>query len=273
MKERRTESGPNRTRGAPTGSEPAGAAAGQSRAAGGRSGGRGRLVRRIALGVAVVAGVVLLGRAAGGHLPAFAAWVEAQGPWGPAVFIAGYVVATVAAVPGALLTLAAGAIFGIVAGVAYVFIGAVVGSSLAFLIARYLARPAVERRIAADPRFDRIDRAVARQGLRIVVLLRLTPVLPFNALNYALGLTRVRFRDYLAASVGMLPGTLLYVYSGRVAGDIAALAGGAGVERGSGYYVVMGLGLLATVIVTVLVTRIARNALDRESADGATAGE
>jgi uncharacterized membrane protein YdjX (TVP38/TMEM64 family) len=231
----------------------------------------GWMVRRAVLGMVAVAGIVLLGRTAGGYLPAFAAWVEAQGAWGPVVFIAGYIVATVAAVPGSLLTLAAGAIFGIAAGVGYVFVGAVTGASLAFLIARYLARPAVERRIGADPRFERIDRAVAGQGRKIVFLLRLSPVLPFNVLNYALGLTRVRFRDYVIASVGMLPGTLLYVYSGRVAGDLAALAGGAGVARGSGYYLVLALGLAATVTVTVWVTRIARRALNQETTDERTA--
>ncbi len=224
--------------------------------------------RRVVLGVGAIAGILLLGRLAGGYLPVFAAWVEAQGAWGPVVFVAGYAVATIIAVPGTLLTLAAGAIFGILGGVIYVFIGALIGSSMAFLVARYLARPAVERRLAADPRFDQIDRAVAGEGRKIVFLLRLSPVLPFNALNYALGLTRVRFRDYVVASLGMLPGTVLYVYSGRVAGDLAALAGGAGVERGISYYLVLGLGLLATVLATVWVTRIAHNALNEETDSG-----
>jgi uncharacterized membrane protein YdjX (TVP38/TMEM64 family) len=92
-------------------------------------------------------------------------------------------------------------------------------------------------------------------------------VFPFNLLNYALGLTRVRFVDYLVASIGMLPGTLLYVYYGKVAGDVARLAGGAAVERGAGYYGVLGLGLLATVVVTTLVTRTARRAL-QQATDG-----
>jgi uncharacterized membrane protein YdjX (TVP38/TMEM64 family) len=133
----------------------------------------------------------------------------------------------VAFVPASLLTLAAGAIFGIPAGTLYVFVAATVGSCLAFLVSRYLARVAVERRIEGNPKFAAIDRAVGRQGRRIVFLLRLSPVFPFNLLNYALGLTRVRFVDYAVAAVGMLPGTLLYVYLGKVAGDVAALAGGA----------------------------------------------
>jgi uncharacterized membrane protein YdjX (TVP38/TMEM64 family) len=225
----------------------------------------GSVIGRVVMVVVVIAGLVLLGRIAGGYVPAFAAWVEAQGVWGPLIFIAGYILATVAAIPGSILTLAAGAIFGIVPGVVYVFVGAVTGSALAFLIARYLARPGVERRLSANPRFAQIDGAVGREGRKIVFLLRLSPLLPFNALNYALGVTQVRFRDYLIGSIGMLPGTLLYVYSGRVAGDLAALAGGAGVERGSGYYIVLAIGLLATITVTVWITRIARRALQKET--------
>src|SRR5207244_5256693 len=161
-------------------------------------------------------------------------------------FIAGYVLATVAFVPGVVLTLAAGVIFGLVRGVVYVFVAAVLGSSAAFLIGRYLARTAVERRLAANPRFAAIDRAVGAEGRKIVFLLRLSPVFPFNLLNYGLGLTRVRFADYVMASVGMIPGTLLYVYYGKLAGDVAALAGGAAPEKGGGYYAVLILGLVAT---------------------------
>ncbi len=218
------------------------------------------LARIAAAAVALVA-LLALGRAAGGYLPAFAAWVEALGVWGPIVFIAGYVAATVAFVPGSLLTLAAGAIFGLARGAVYVFIAATIGASAAFLVARYLARTAIERRLAGNPRFAAIDRAVGAQGRKIVFLLRLSPVFPFNLLNYALGLTQVRFVDYLVASVGMIPGTLLYVYYGKLAGDVAALAGGAAVEKGTGYYTVLILGLLATVVVTTLVTRTARSAL------------
>jgi uncharacterized membrane protein YdjX (TVP38/TMEM64 family) len=217
---------------------------------------------KIAIAIAAIAGVVLLGRAAGGYVQTFAQWVNGLGAWGPAVFIVGYAIAVVAFVPASLLTVAAGAIFGIGAGVAYVFAAAVAGSSLAFLVSRYLARAAIEHRLAGNQKFAAIDRAVGRQGRRIVFLLRLSPAFPFNLLNYALGLTSVRFADYLAASIGMLPGTLLYVYSGKAVGDVAALAGGAAPERGASDYALLGVGLLATAVVTVLVTRIARRALD-----------
>jgi uncharacterized membrane protein YdjX (TVP38/TMEM64 family) len=216
---------------------------------------------RIALVILAVAALLLLGRRASGFLPVFAAWVERLGVWGPVVFIAGYALATVAFVPGSILTLAAGAIFGLVKGTLVVFVAATLGASLAFLVSRHLARSAIEKKIAGNPRFAAIDQAVASHGGRLVFLLRLSPVFPFNLLNYALGLTKVRFVEYLIASVGMLPGTLLYVYYGKLAGDVAALASGAQVAKGPGYYVVLTLGLAATVVVTALVTRMARKAL------------
>jgi uncharacterized membrane protein YdjX (TVP38/TMEM64 family) len=235
-----------------------------------RGTGRGSLLRIVAILAALVA-LVLLARTAGGSLPQFAAWVDGLGVWGPVVFVAGYAAATVAFVPGSLLTLAGGAIFGLGWGTLYVFAGATLGALGAFLVARYVARAAIERKVADMPRFTAIDRAIGREGRKIVFLLRLSPVFPFVLLNYALGLTRVRFLDYAVASIGMLPGTLLYVYSGKLAGDVATVAGdGAAAERGAGYWVVMGLGLLATLAVTTVVTRIARRALteDLEAVEG-----
>ena len=222
---------------------------------------------KILIGLGALGGLLILGRQAGGYLPQFAAWVDTLGVWGPLVFIAGYTIATVAFVPGSILTLAAGAIFGLGKGVVYVFIAAVLGSSAAFVVARYVARSAIERRLAGNERFASIDRAVGEQGRKIVLLLRLSPVFPFNLLNYGLGLTKVHFRDYLIASVGMLPGSLLYVYYGKLAGDVAALAGGAAVEKDTGYYVVLLLGLAATIVVTTIVTRIARRSLSEVTGD------
>jgi uncharacterized membrane protein YdjX (TVP38/TMEM64 family) len=216
---------------------------------------------RILAVLAVVALLVFAGRRAAALVPEFAAWVQGLGALGALVFIAGYVVATVAFVPGSLLTLGAGAIFGLVQGVALVLVGATLGASAAFLVARHVARRPVERRLAGNPRFAAIDRAVGREGRKIVFLLRLSPVFPFNLLNYALGLTRVRFVDFVIASAGMLPGTLLYVYYGKVIGDVAALAGGARIAKNTGYYALLGLGLVATIVVTTVVTRIARRAL------------
>lgn len=216
---------------------------------------------KLGAGVAALAALVWLGRSAGAYVEPFALWVDGLGFWGPAVFVAGYAIAVVAFVPASLLTIAAGATFGVAAGTVYVFAAALLGSSLAFLVSRYLARRAVERRLDGNERFSAIDRAVGQQGRRIVFLLRLSPVFPFNLLNYALGLTRVRFVDYVVAGLGMLPGTLLYVYLGSAIGSIAVLAGGARPERGPAEYALFGVGLVATAVVTFLVTRIARRAL------------
>ncbi len=223
----------------------------------------GKILRAVALLVALGL-LVWAGRALGGYVPRFAEWVEGLGFWGPVVFVLGYAAATVAFAPGSLLTLAAGAIFGLVRGTVYVFFGSSIGAIAAFLIARYLARGAIERRLANRPRFASIDRAVAAQGRKIVFLLRLSPVFPFNLLNYALGLTRVRLADYAVACLGMIPGTFLYVYYGKALGSLAAVAGGAAIERDTGYWVVLGLGLAATLAVTTIVARIARRALGGE---------
>ena len=217
-------------------------------------------IGRVLFGIVAIVALVALGRQLGGYLPTFAQWIDGLGFWGPALLIIGYAAATVAFVPGSVLTLAAGAIFGLGSGTVYVFIAATLGSALAFLVSRYVARDAIERRLEGNERFTAIDRAVGREGFKIVLLLRLSPVFPFNLLNYALGLTGVSFRDYLLASVGMLPGTLLYVYYGKVAGDVARLAGGAQVQ-GMAYYGVLAVGLLATILVTAFVTRTARQAL------------
>jgi len=230
--------------------------------------GRGGLpVLRIVLALAVVAALIVLGRSAGDAIPRFSEWVASLGIWGPIVFMVGYAVAVVAFVPASLLTLAAGAIFGLAWGTVYVFVAASVGAAGAFLVARYLARGAVEKRLDGNERFAAVDRAVGEQGRKIVFLLRLSPVFPFNLLNYALGLTRVGFADYLIASIGMLPGTVLYVYSGKLAGDVAAVAGGAGPERGPAETALLVVGLLATLVVTTFVTRIARRALAEATGD------
>ena len=225
---------------------------------------KSRFAIRAAVLVAAVAALLLFGRQVAGYLPEFTAWVNGLGAWGPVVFVLGYAVAAVAFIPGSLLTLAGGAIFGLWKGTLLVFVGATLGSIGAFLVSRYVARGAVERRIAGEPRFAAIDRAVQREGLKITFLLRLTPVVPFVLLNYALGLTRVRLVDYALACIGMLPATLLYVYYGKVAGDLAQLAAGVGRERGWGDYVGWGVGLVATIAATTIIVRIARRALGEE---------
>ncbi|MBA3467126.1 MAG: TVP38/TMEM64 family protein [Gemmatimonadaceae bacterium] len=218
-----------------------------------------------AAALAIIAALFLLGRVAAEPLRSFATWVNGLGALAPVVFIAGYVVATVAFVPGSILTLAAGAIFGLVRGTVYVLIGATLGAAAAFLVARYAARPMVERKLAGNERFQRIDRIIEQQGGKMVVLMRLSPLLPFNALNYALGISKVRFLSYLLGSVGMIPGTLLYVYYGKLAGDLTAL-GGREVERGAEYYLFLALGLIATIAVAVIAARAGKRALGESDA-------
>jgi uncharacterized membrane protein YdjX (TVP38/TMEM64 family) len=186
----------------------------------------------------------------------FADWVKTLGPWGPIAFIAGYVLGVLAFVPGSVLTLAAGAIFGLAAGTLYVFIGASLGACAAFGLARSFARGAIERRIVGNKRFAAVDRAIAKEGLRIVFLLRLSPLFPFSFGNYALGLTRVSFRDYAIACTGMLPWTFVYVYLGSVVGD-----------TGGGLRIVIGL---VTAVVVFLIARIAKRALAEATAESAS---
>jgi uncharacterized membrane protein YdjX (TVP38/TMEM64 family) len=222
---------------------------------------------KILVGAAAAAGLILLGRQLGAYVPQFAQWVDGLGFWGPAVFVIGYAAATLAFVPGSILTMAAGAIFGLTKGTVLVFLGATLGSTFSFLVARYLARSAIERRLADRPRFRAIDKAVAQQGLKIIFLVRLSPVFPYNLLNYGLGLTRVRLLDYVLACFGMIPGTFLYVYYGKALGSLVAVAGGTAPERGAGDWVLLGLGLVATVLVTMFVARIARRTLEEEVED------
>ena len=223
-----------------------------------------KIFAKIVAGLIGVALLITVGRELPVLLPQFTQWVASLGAWGPVAFIAGYSVAPVIFAPAFVLTLAGGALFGFVEGVTYVMIGATIGATLAFLTGRYLARQFVERLLTRDPRLLLIDRAVERNGFKLVALLRMSPAVPFVLLNYALGVSRVRLRDYVAGSIGMLPVVAMYVYTGKVAGDLATLASGAAQPRGTVYYAMIGLGLVATIVVTVFVTRIARQAIAQE---------
>lgn len=187
--------------------------------------------------------------------------VHQLGPVGPLLFILIYIVAVVALIPGAWLTIAGGAVFGILPTTVYSFIGATIGSTAAFLLGRHAARRFVADHFASMPRFSAIERAVSAEGRRIIVLLRLCPVAPFNVLNYALGLSTISVRDFVLASAGMLPTTIVYAYTGKVAGEALALAGQAAIPRTTSYYAFLAFGLVAAIGATALAARAAGRAL------------
>lgn len=188
-------------------------------------------------------------------------WIEGLGPSAAIIFILIYIVATVFLIPGSILTLGAGAVFGVVTGSVYVSIASILGATAAFLTGRYLAREWVSNMIRGNKKFAAIDDAVGREGWKIVGLTRLSPVFPFALLNYAYGLTKVSLRDYFFASwIGMLPGTVMYVYLGSAAkAGLQAASGRMG--RTPAEWALFSIGLIATVAVTVFVTAIAKRAL------------
>ena len=228
-----------------------------------------RQAKIIAVIVAVVGVVILLrrlGPLAQPYLIDFTEWIQGLGWWAPVAFIVGYALFTVAMIPGSLLTMMGGVLFGLGYGTLYVTIGAVLGSTLAFLVSRHFARSRIEGWISDNKKFAAVDKAIEKEGGKIVFLLRLSPAFPFSFLNYALGLTKVKLSHYVMAAVGMIPGTFLYVFYGKAIGDVAALAAGAAPEKDMGYYALLGVGLTATIAVTIFVTRIARRAL-KEATD------
>lgn len=221
---------------------------------------------RLILLIAAAVALLVLARAldAGAWLAAALTWIHGLGPVAPLVFLLIYIVACVLLLPGSVLTLGAGAVFGVASGIVIVWISAILGATAAFLVGRYLVRDWVARKIAANPKLQALDTTVTREGWKIVALMRLSPVIPFNLLNYAFGATRVSLRDYVFASaVGMLPGTAMYTYLGSLAGE---LAGGSARARTPLEWSFYALGLLATVAVTVYLTRVARASLARRAA-------
>jgi uncharacterized membrane protein YdjX (TVP38/TMEM64 family) len=197
-------------------------------------------------------------------------WINSQGIVGVLVFVGLYAIATVAFVPGSLLTLGAGVIFGLVFGSIYVFLGATLGATLAFIVGRYFARDWVAKKIEGNEKFAAIDHAVSKEGFKIVLLTRLSPAFPFVLLNYAYGLTGVSLKDYVLGSVGMIPGTIMYVYIGSLAGDIARIGMDSSTSDSHAQmaqWLIRIVGFIATVAVTIYVTKIARKALNEETVD------
>ena len=226
---------------------------------------KGAVTRLIALTVIVIALFLAMKFLPVQHwLRSFNDWVGQMGLAGIFIFIAVYAAATVLLAPGVILTIGAGFAFGLWKGFLAVSAGATLGASLAFLVARFVARDKIEAMARRNTKFQRIDNAIGKQGAKLVFLLRLSPVIPFNLSNYFYGLTAVKFWPYVRASwIGMMPGTFLYVYIGTAGKAAVAAAGGEAVKHGWQYWTFMSIGLVATIVVTIWVTKIARDALKK----------
>ena len=189
-------------------------------------------------------------------LRSFQGWVTGLGPLGWVLYALVYAVCCVLFVPGSILTLGAGALYGLWTGTAIVLAGAPLGATLSFLLAKSVLRKKIERMTAGNAKFAALDRAIAKEGAKIVFLIRLSPVFPFTYINYAFGLTGVGTAPYVLASfVGMIPGTFAYVYLG------SAAAGAASGEANTTKKIVQIVGAAVALAVTIFVARIATKAI------------
>jgi len=186
------------------------------------------------------------------------------GPWAPVLFVLLYVAAALTMAPAFFLTVAAGAMFGVMRGSVIVFIGASLGASTVYAAVTPLARSAWMRRLLRNRRIAAVREVVIGEGVWMMFLLRLSPVVPYTPLNYALALSGVRYVDFVTALLGMIPAIVMYTYYGKVVGDVAALAAGVAPPRGPEYYVLLVAGLVAIVVSTTVITRAARRAAGRQ---------
>ncbi len=230
-------------------------------AAGPAPGGRSPL---LAVAAAIVLLVAVLVLPVKDGLLAAVAWMQGAGTAGALAYIALYAVSTVLMLPGSILTLGAGFVYGPVGGFVVVTLGANLGAAAAFLLGRTLMRSTVEGWVEGRPRFAALDKAMGDEGLKLVTLIRLSPIFPFNLINYGLGLTRLTLWEYvLGGVIGMAPGIALFVYLGSTVSEVGQLLSGGG-DAGSAGQAVYWLGLVATIAVTVVVTRSARRALEAQ---------
>ena len=190
--------------------------------------------------------------------------LSGQGPWAPVLFVLVYIAAALTLAPAFFLTVAAGAMFGVWRGSILVFIGASLGASAVYAVASPFGRSRWMARMTRNPRVAAVKSAIVGQGAWVMFLLRLSPLIPYTPLNYALALSGVRYRDFAVALTGMIPATIMYTYYGKVVGDVAALAAGVSPPRGPEYYVLLVAGLVAIVASTTMITRAARRAIERQ---------
>ena len=186
------------------------------------------------------------------------------GPLGAVLFVGAYIAASLTLAPAFLLTFAAGAVYGLWRGTLLVYVGAVLGSSAVFALASPLARSRLLRWVDRDPRVAAVRMAIVGDAVWVMFLLRLSPLVPFVLLNYALAVSGVRYKDFLIASVGMLPAIVMYVYYGKIVGDVAKITAGIAPPRGPAYWVLVSIGLVATIVATTMITRAARRAIEQQ---------
>ena len=196
-------------------------------------------------------------------LHSYLAQIQHFGWLGIVAFILLYIVATIALIPGSILTLGAGVVFGVVRGSVYVLIGALIGETCAFLLGRYLAKDWISQKIEHSQVFSALNEALNREGLKIILLTRLSPIFPFSLLNYAFGVTGISLRDYFLGSIGMIPMTITYVYFGSLAEDLTHISDASSLVHPGIQLSLKIFGFIATLVATVYVTRTARQALNK----------
>lgn len=213
------------------------------------------ILRATGVAIPIVFGLVI-GRLLSPYLPQFAAWVHTLGLWAPFAFVGAYVIVVICMLPAFLLIMVGGAVFGVVKGSALALTGALIGGTCAFLIARYLARDVVARRVAHNPTLSAIDRAVGEDGMKLVFLLRLSPAIPFVLSNYALGVTRVKLVDFMVGTIGLTPIVLAYAAFGSASGAGPRPDGSSAISPP-----VLAVGIVATIILLFLLARITQKAM------------
>ena len=194
-------------------------------------------------------------------------WIRELGIIAPIVFIIAYIIITVAFLPASVVTLGAGAVFGVLEGSIYVFIGAMLGATAAFLIGRFVARDWIAKKVENNKFFKSLDKAIADEGRKLVFLIRLSPAFPFNLLNYALGLTKVSLPDYVLGTTGIIPGTIMYVYLGSLVEDVATLGTGDAPSNPIITWVIRILIFVTIVAISLYIAKIAKKALNESVPD------
>lgn len=207
------------------------------------------------------------------YLESFLKWTEGAGVIGAVVLGITYIIGSLLLFPGSFLSMGAGFLYGLIWGTVIVSLASTATACLAFLIGRTVGRGWVAGKISGNKKFSAVDKAVGQEGFKIVFLVRLSPLFPFTLQNYAFGLTDITFWKYALASwIGMLPGTVMYVYFGVAAKNIAEIIAGEA-TMSAPQKVFLWVGLAVTIVVVVFVTRLARSAIKNAMADAEKADE